>query len=755
MLSRNCSLPPATVRVIDESPLNNEPEHFISTSTYDSSIPIAIDFGTCSVKAGYVNKADPAFNFPTRLTRFRDRKMSRTMTFIGNDTNLDYAVRSQSKTPFDGPFVTNWEYAEDILEYTFKHLGVTANHGISNPLIMTEKLATLQSQRANWYQLLFETFNTSNVSFGIDNVFAFYANTDKHSSGLVFGLNNQDTNVIPIIDGKPVLTDTKRINWGGSQSVGYLSDLMTLKYPYFPTKLTEFQYETLYKDYCYVSPDYAKELEDILSLEQLEKKDIVVEAPFTEIMQPEKTEEELRIQAEKRKENGRRLQEQAKQKRIEKMVEKQEEWEYYSQLKEQFVDQSKKQIQSILENAGFDDERDFKKYLYNLEKSLKRAQAAELSESLEGDEEEEEEDENANKFELLEVPDDQLDEEQIKEKRKQRLMKANYDARQRAKEEKLKAKQEAEELRIKEEQWRATDLSGWIRSKRKALDELLQKRKEKIKTREDMKDRKSQASQNRMKSLATLAEDNLKTGTKRTRQQATIDNDPNDTFGADDEDWMVYNDIFQNTETLDELIEEDYRDIVEIEKELLEFDSNFTMEDTVDAQYDWRNSTLHLFLRGPRPFDSENSHEQHQMHMNIERPRVPEILFQPRMGGCDQAGIIELSETMLLKKFGSKPSKLSDQAEAMAKNVWITGGHAQLPGLKTRIVKEFTSFLPNDAKFSVNISKHPSLDAWKGMAKFSSDDADFKSSLISKKEYEEYGPEYIKEHRLGNTGYYE
>lgn len=100
-----------------------------------------------------------------------------------------------------------------------------------------------------------------------------------------------------------------------------------------------------------------------------------------------------------------------------------------------------------------------------------------------------------------------------------------------------------------------------------------------------MKDRKSQVAQNRMKNLANLAEDNAR-GTKRTRQQATIDNDPNDTFGANDEDWMVYNDITQNPEALDEAIEDEYKEIVDLEGILLEYDPNFTEEDTLDAQYD-------------------------------------------------------------------------------------------------------------------------------------------------------------------------
>lgn len=753
-MSRDRSLPPLDVHIVYDLQFNEKPEPFCDLNWYQPGLPIAIDFGSCDVRAGYVSQERPSHIFPNKLTRYRDRKLQKTMTFIGNDTNLDQSLRNQSKRPYDGMFVTNWDYTEDILDYVFHHLNVkanTSNGSISNPILLTEKLATLASQRANWYQLMFESFDVPAITFGLDSLYSFYYNSKNPSSdnGLVIHCGNEDTTVTPIISGKGILTDAKRINWGGGQSVDYLSKLMALKYPYFPTKLTEYQYQTMYHDYCYVSPDYNHDINNYLTLENLENKNKIIEVPFTEIQQVQKTEEELKLQAEKRKETGKRLQEQAKQRRIEKLVQKEEEFQYYSQLKEQLENQPKRSVLSILQNAGFDDEKDFKKYLYNLQRSLSKSKDIDF-----GDEDDAEEN-NTNKYDLLEIPDDQLSSEQLREKRKQRLLKANHDARIKAKEEKEKQAKEEEEKKLKDKEWRETDLQSWIRDKRNILNDMIQKRKEKLKLRDTMKDRKSQAFQNRMKNLATLAEDNVKTGSKRSRAQATIDNDPNDTFGANDEDWLVYNNLSMSDEAFEESLEEDYNKIIALERRLLEFDPNFTEEDTLDAQYDWRNSILHLFLRGPRPHDSEDPHQQHQVHMNIERIRVPEIMFQPSMGGCDQAGIAELCETIILKKFGSTPRQLSDVTSSMAQNVWLTGGHANLPGLKERIVKEFTEFLPVDTKIQAHISDEPSLDAWKGMAKLGRDSDLLKTTQITKKDYEEYGPEYIKEHNLGNVAFFE
>lgn len=748
-MSRDASVEPLKADVLEDQPLQEVPEPFDDKANYKGDMPIAVDFGSFNVRAGFVNQANPGHVFRNELTRYRDRKLAQTFTFVGNDTLLDQTVMAQARSPYDGSLITNWDYVEDIMEYTFNHLGVVPEDGITNPLVLNEKLACVQSQRNNWYQVLFETFNIPKVAFGIDSLFSYYAHNEMNSDGLVVGCGNYDTNVIPIVNGKAYLTETKRINWGGSQAVDFLSDVMALKYPYFPTKLSNYQYRKMYQDYCYVSPNYGEEINKYLTMENLIAKNVVVEAPFTEIIQPQKTEEELRIQAEKRKENGKRLQEQAKQKRIEKLVQKTEEFEYFSKIKEQLVDQPKKAALSILQNAGFDDERDFKKYMYNLEKSLKKAQI------IETDKDDDENDDEDAKFDLLDVEDSKLNEEQLKEKKKQRFLKASFDARQKAKEEKARVAKEEEEARLKEEEWRKTNLSGWVKDKRGKLAVLVKKRKDKVKLKTDMKDRKSQASQKRMKNLANLAEDTPQSGTKRSRHQATIDNDPNDTFGANDDDWAVYNDVAQNPEILDELIEEDYRQIVELESQLLEFDPNFTEEDTLDAQYDWRNSILHLFLRGPAPHDSENVHEQHQMHLNVERIRVPEILFQPSIGGLDQAGIPELCETILLRKFGSKPSIPSQSALNMINNTWLTGGNSRLPGMKERVVKEFTQFLPCETPITIKQSSNPSLDAWLGMRKLGNNQTVFDAAAITKKEYEEYGPGYIKEHQLGNINYFD
>lgn len=708
------------------------------SSNYKTGVPIGIDFGSSTVRAGLTSSNDPAHSFANLLSKYRDRKLNKSMTFIGNDVYLDPSIKSQARSPFDGAYITNWDYVEQILDYTFHHVGVNSSQGVDNPVILTEKPAAPLLQRRNFYELLYEGYNVQKVAIGVDSLFSYYQNNGKN--GLVIGTGNEATHVIPVVKGKGLMRETKRINWGGHQASNFMGSLLQLKYPYFPTKISNYQIDNIVKDYCYVSKNYEEELKTALDLDVLEEKDITVEAPFTEVIQQQKSEEELARQAEKRKESGRRLQEQAQQKRLEKLIQNEQEFEYYSNLKEKIANLNKKATQSTLKEEGFSDEDDFNKYLANLEKALKRARKQDVGED--GNDE-------PPSFPLIEIPDDQLDEEQIKEKRKQRLMKANYDARQRAKKEKEEERIRLEEEAKKDAEWRDSNLNEWIHDRRERLKQIVQKRKDRQKLKEALNDRKSHAAQLRMKNIASLASDeSTRSGSSKRKRgaAATIDNDPNDAFGANDDDWAIYRDIANVDD--EELLEEEEAQLVKIEKELLEYDPNFTVEDTLDAQYDWRKSVTHLFLRGPRPFNSEDPHEQHQMHVNIERIRVPEVLFQPSIAGVDQAGIIEIGESILLNRLQGKG--FSGDSYDVLQDIFVAGGQALFQNFEERLYNEYKAFLPAEAPLKVRSAVDPLSDAWRGIAKWAqSGEAD--SSYLTKQEYEEMGPDYIKEHNLGNV----
>ncbi|KAK6460080.1 vacuolar targeting, actin-related protein [Scheffersomyces coipomensis] len=746
-------------------PTDSEPFY----GNYEQGIPIALDIGTSSFKIGLTNSDGPSNVFDSVIARYRDRKALKTLTIVGNDVYLDSSLKSSIKTPFDGALITNWDYMELMLDYSFEHLGVSSDNGrLNNPIIMTEPVACPFSQRKNMYELLFEAYQAPKVTFGIDSLFSYHANSTGKSNGLVIGTGHESTHVIPVLNGKGILSQTRRIDWGGDQSQQFIAKLLALKYPYFPSKLNSHHTTNLFKDFCYISENYQDDLSNYMSMDVLESKDIVVQAPvdITVNNEKKKTEEELALQTQKRKEQGRRLQEQAQQKRIEKLIQKREEFAYYSKFRDDFPNLSQDEITKRLAKDGFDDLDDFNKYMTSIEKSLKNADSN-------GNEEEEVQIDPSSTWPLVDIPDDQLAEDQIKEKRKQRLHKANYEARERTKE--LKREQEEAQAQYEKEQedWRTRDLDDWSTSKRLQLAELISKYKETAKLMESFKDRKSVAAQQRMKNIADLANDENGSTSAATRKRrrnvnSTIDNDPNDTFGADDDDWGVYRDISSVSLKEEQVVTNNQ--ILSLEEELLKYDPEFHHEDTFAASqtFDWASSTLHKFIHGPRqnitiamqaegidPEEIANHPEiikkNHQIHLNVERIRVPEILFRPHIAGLDQAGISEISEDLLRRQFDGNFSN-GGQSNSIIQDIFITGGLANLPNFTTRVVNDFTSFLPAGAPLKVRKATNPITDAWRGMKKWSSSE-ECESSYISKADYEEYGPDYIKEHGLGNVAF--
>ena len=97
----------------------------------------------------------------------------------------------------------------------------------------------------------------------------------------------------------------------------------------------------------------------------------------------------------------------------------------------------------------------------------------------------------------------------------------------------------------------------------------------------------------------------------------------------------------------------------------------------------------------------------------------------------------------------------------LAKNIFITGGNTNYPFLKERIYHDLKSYLPVGTEINVMKARDPILDVWKGAKSFFNNtyiidknhnkNINIRQSIyITRKEYEEYGFDYFKEHFCGN-----
>lgn len=571
-------------------------------------------------------------------------------------------------------------------------------------------------------EIIFECYNAPSLAYGIDSLFSYDYNNGK--TGLVVSASHSSTHVIPVLNSKAILTQATRLNWGGSQSAEYLLKLIKLKYPTFPGKVNSSQMENMIQDHCYLSQNYDQELGKYLDWTGLEDRDHVIQYPYTEEIVIQKSEEELAKIAEKRKEGGRRLQEQAAKMRLEKLIRKEQELDYYRDLQSKLAGETKKEIKRLLDSEDMKDEAALERTIKELDKSIRKARTKDI-----GGPEVEEEVELPD-YGLLDTPDDQLDEAGIKKKRLQRLMKANNEARARAKAEKAREKARIDEEKRADEEKRETNLEGWLQERRNARSDLVQKIKERDRLKADLGNRKSLASQNRMKSIANLASD---APTKKRRRGNDDDN-----FGANDDDWGVYRQIATGDGSDDEEEEDLGVTLKALEADLLKYDPEFTDQHTLDAQTDWTKSLVHAFLRGPRPFDPKSQAEAHQFHLNVERIRVPEVIFQPSIAGLDQAGIIEIAADILTTRLNGV-----GQQNEFLKDIFLTGGASLFQNFDERLREGLRSQLPADAPLVIRRAKDPILDAWRGAAKWAGG-SKFKTAAVSREEYFEKGAEYFK-----------
>jgi actin-related protein 5 len=700
-----------------------------------------IPIGSSATRAGWSFEDAPRLNLVPIFSKYRDRKLGRTYSFVGADVYADTTARGHLRNAFEAGsgIVSNWDVMESILDYVFIKMGIDgSNGGVDVPIVMTEAVANLPYSRkcmsilccigsiliflTAMTEIIFEAYSAPSLAYGIDSLFSYDYNNGK--TGIVVSSSHSSTHLIPVLNSKALLTQATRLNWGGSQSAEYLLKLIRLKYPTFPGKLNSSQTEYMVQDHCYLSNSYDAELSKMLEWSGLEDRDHVIQYPYTEEIIVQKSEEELARIAEKRKESGRRLQEQAAKMRLEKLIRKEQELDYYRDLQGKLANESKKEIKRLLDAEDMKDEAALERTIKDLDKSIRKARTKDV-----GGPEVEEEVEEPD-FSMLEIPDDQLDEAGLKQKRHQRLMKSNHEARARAKAEKEKEKARVAEERRLDEEKRENNLEGWLQERRNARADLIQKMKDRERLKADLGNRKSLASQIRMKSIANLASDNP---TKKRRRGGDDDN-----FGANDDDWGVYRQIATGEGSDDDEEEDLGASLKTLETDLLKYDPHFTDQHTLDAQTDWTKSLIHAFLRGPRPFDPKSQAEAHQLHLNVERIRVPEVIFQPSIAGLDQAGIVEIAADILTHRL----SGVGNQ-NAFLKDIFLTGGSSLFMNFDERLREGLRANLPAEVDLVTRRAKDPVMDAWKGAAKWAGGSS-WKSSAVTREEYLEKGPDYMK-----------
>ena len=106
--------------------------------------------GASLLRAGWSFDQRPRVAFPATVARYRDRKINRTVSYVGYNAFADATTRGQIRNAFEqgSSIVGNWDVMEGLLDYTFVSLGIAAEDGgVGRPIVMTEPVANLGYSR--------------------------------------------------------------------------------------------------------------------------------------------------------------------------------------------------------------------------------------------------------------------------------------------------------------------------------------------------------------------------------------------------------------------------------------------------------------------------------------------------------------------------------------------------------------------------------------------------------------------------------
>uniref|UniRef100_D8QKM7 Uncharacterized protein n=1 Tax=Schizophyllum commune (strain H4-8 / FGSC 9210) TaxID=578458 RepID=D8QKM7_SCHCM len=697
-------------------------------SSYDpfrgTETPLVIDNGSTTFRYGFATSKEPRTSLNV-MARYKERKTNKPLLLFGDGIEVESGAKAQAKYPWEGDVLLNFDALENVLDCAFVNLGIDTDT-VEHPILMTERIATPIHSRTLTSELLFEQYSVPSVAYCLDGVMSFYERNKPSSpgpftaDGLVISFNTASTSVIPILNGRGILSHAKRLQWGTSQASDYLLKLVQLKYPTFPTRVTPVQASWMLERFCLFATDYKAQMRALRDPIKLREVDCIIQYPFTQPAWETKTEEELARAAERRKEQGKRLQEIAAKNRQDKAAKKEEDLENLIALRDSRDEMDINYWLVKLEEHGISDESELDEAIEVLEAEIKKAKRKDAD----GDELMDE-----PQYPLVDVPDEELDADQLKEKKKQKLLKAGQEARIRARKEKEKEREIKEREERAEQQERATDLDGWSRRHRQeheARYSINQREKHK----EALADRRSAAAQARMKSIATLAADERVP--KRGRKVGG-----DDTFGANDADWDEYRKIDVSAPAEDQ--EEDLKRLMAIEEKLLVHDPTFTEEHTHAAIQQQRSPLLCAFKPGYSEWDVGGAN---RIHLNTERYRACETWFSPFMAGLDSAGLGEVIQNILARFTYEEKGRL-------VKNIFLTGTPSKFPGLVERLQTTMRPIMPPEMPIEIVRANEPSLDAWKGMASFAQTE-EFRTVGVTRQEYEEHGGERIRRWWGGN-----
>nr|XP_043618086.1 actin-related protein 5 [Erigeron canadensis] len=701
-----------------------------------SSCPIVIDNGASYFRIGWAGESEPRIIFRNIVQRPRHKITGETVTVVGDHDPalLRYfdCTRSGPRSAFDNDVVFQFEIMEYILDFAFDRLGADRSP-IDHPILITECPCTPVHSRCKMAELLFETYGVPSIAFGVAAAFSYKFNQklgicDEDGIAICSGFNT--SHVIPFINGEPFYEACCRTNVGGYHVTNYLKQLLSLKYPHHMARLTWEKVEDLKMEHCYIAPDYVSEVRLFQKgTKEAEEKTKCWQLPWTPApVEEPPSEEEIARKAALKERQGQRLREMAEAKRSSKINELENELKGLEFLVHQLRDVNGNDVQSFLAETGYVSKQEIEAAIAKVTQSLRKFKG-------EQDEFEEKPDiSNAEKYTLLDIPDNMLTPDQIKEKKRQLFLKTTSEGRQKAKQKRFEEELEREKRNKEDEQRRLENPELYmeqLRVKYRDLSEKVDQRK-RLKANGNGTDNNTSGGVGRGERLNALQKERMRLLTTAAFDRGKGE----DTFGMKDEDWQLYKKMSKDNDDEDEGPNEDETELARVASKLRELDPTF-----------FPNSAASSSGTEPpriRPLTKEDF----QILIGVERFRCPEILFHPNLIGIEQAGLDEMVGVSI-QRLKSRSQSLVENKN-LTSSILINGGSSLFPGMSERLEAGIRMIRPCGTPIRIVRASDAVLDAWRGASSFAST-RHFTRQVFNMTDYYEKGENWLRGYQLKYT----
>lgn len=222
------------------------------------NVPIVIDNGSGTIRAGFAGEEIPSCYFPSFVGR---PKHPRVMAgglegdvFIGQKAQ-ELRGLLKIRYPLEHGVVTDWDDMEKIWHHVYESELKTLPE--DHPVLLTEPPLNPRKNRDIAAQIMFETFNIPALYMSIQAVLSLYAS--GRTTGVVLDSGDGVSHAVPVYEGFAVPNSIRRIDVAGRDVTEQLQLLLRKNGYVLHTSAEKEVVRMIKEKACYVSLDPKRE----------------------------------------------------------------------------------------------------------------------------------------------------------------------------------------------------------------------------------------------------------------------------------------------------------------------------------------------------------------------------------------------------------------------------------------------------------------------------------------------------------------